>query len=377
MNAPEGSDSRRREVHGETPSFPTGSKTSFPSIFNSFKVGTRRGLLPGASLVLCFLLPMGWASFPASGRARAPRDVSIRLVIEDGYRFGGTWQFQATRVVQNCAVAFRTRFGIDLHVREYGNWRPGRGSATLGSLLSDLMAGIPPGGCDIVVGLLGPGRPAFGGSGISSYLDGYVLLNGGPACGATERLLTHELCHLFGARDLLEKGSVMGTKEPGRRFDDLTARVVTLNRDRVFDRRVFPVSVEALDEMTGLFRERAAKGLGEDDVLVMLSHLCQLKEDWAGGLDAMEEALRIHPDLDCFDRVLDGILFGDATEPSIRAYRETLLSERGYPELHIRLGLELLAGGFSEAAGTEFAKAIKADPGYSVASYDDQGLSTK
>jgi hypothetical protein len=109
----------------------------------------------------------------------------------------------------------------------------------------------------------------------------------------------------------------------------------------------------------------------------MLSHLCQLKEDWAGGLDAMEEALRIHPDLDCFDRVLDGILFGDATEPSIRAYRETLLSERGYPELHIRLGLELLAGGFSEAAGTEFAKAIKADPGYSVASYDDQGLSTK
>lgn len=377
MDASREPDSPRREGRDETPSFPTGRASSPSSLFNSFKVGTRRGLLSGASLVSCLLLITGPAARLAPAPGLPQRIVSIRFVVEEGYRFGGTWQFQTTRIVRNCAMGFRPRFGIDLRIRDYGNWGPVKGNVSLGVLLSDLMAKIPRGDCDIVIGLLGPWRVHGEGCGISSYVEGYILLNGGTACGPLEHLLTHEICHLFGARDLREKGSVMGTEQPGTRFDDLTARIVFLNRDRAFDPRIFPLPVAAVDEMARLLQGRAAKRLGEDDVHVMLSHLCQLKEDWAGALDAMENALRIHADLECFDRVFKGILFGDTREPSIRAYRDLLSTDPGHPALHYRLGMMLAGQGFLEAAEAEFAKVIESDPRQEIARYDRQSREQK
>ncbi len=125
--------------------------------------------------------------------------------------------------------------------------------------------------------------------------------------------------------------------------------------------------------MVRLLRERVARELGEDDVHVMLSHLCQLKGDWEGALEAMEKALEIRGDLACFDRVLEGILFGDASEPSVRAYRELLSAGSDHPELHYRLGLVLAGNGLPEAAAVEFANAVAVDGRREVARLDRRG----
>jgi len=105
-----------------------------------------------------------------------------------------------------------------------------------------------------------------------------------------ELMITHEFCHLFGAADLQEQGSIMDEAKPGRRFDDFTKSLIFLNKQRDFNPFVFPLSKQNLDKALSLYQKRKSLGLEEESVSVLLAVFYLEKEDYPS---MMEECLNL------------------------------------------------------------------------------------
>ena len=128
-------------------------------------------------------------------------------------------------------------------------------------------------------GVIDPGRLKSPALGIASYPHAYMLLSNVPNVEAMKYAFLHELCHIFGAIDLKEKGSVMGVVEPGLGIDRFTSEIVLLNRDRSFDRSVFPLAGSAIDAAIEHYKDRADLRRGEPQTLLFLTLLYLEKND--------------------------------------------------------------------------------------------------
>ncbi len=130
-----------------------------------------------------------------------------------------------------------------------------------------------PGGCEIAIGLVarGPDGPAE--PGLADYPGGIVLLRYEENAKGLTYVLLHELCHLFGAVDLRETGTVMSRERPGFRLDRFTVDIVRVNRDRSFRQAGGALGDERLLQALALYRERLALGLGEDDLAICIREL--------------------------------------------------------------------------------------------------------
>ena len=72
---------------------------------------------------------------------------------------------------------------------------------------------------DVVVGFSSQYHIKYDLIGIASYIKGYVLLRKMKSDSGMIRMLKHELCHLFGAFDLAQKGSIMDKENPGQKLE--------------------------------------------------------------------------------------------------------------------------------------------------------------
>ncbi|MEN6560338.1 MAG: hypothetical protein ABFD52_06165 [Acidobacteriota bacterium] len=130
-----------------------------------------------------------------------------------------------------------------------------------------------PGGYEIAIGLVarGPDGPAE--PGLADYNYGIVLLRYEENPKGLTYVVLHELCHLFGAVDLRESGTVMSRERPGFRLDRFTQDIIRVNRDRTFRRAGGPLSDERILQALNLYRERRALGLDEDGLAVCIREL--------------------------------------------------------------------------------------------------------
>src|SRR5512138_513582 len=211
------------------------------------------------------------AAYPAGGSEVTPRTVTIRLAVDHSVADLTEWRFRANIFLESAARIFHARFGIKLSVKGPGRWSPDRSRKSLEDALTDLAAKVPAEGCDIVMGVIDPDRVNSPTLGIASYTNSCILLSNALDEDAMRYAFMHELCHVFGAIDLKEKGSLMSVAGHGMGIDPFTAEAVRLNRDRIFTRGRFPLSGAGLDAAIELYKNRAGLGRGEPELYLFLT----------------------------------------------------------------------------------------------------------
>jgi hypothetical protein len=237
-------------------------------------------------------LSLALASLAASGGVRPGqavkppgRTVSVAVIADAALRGNEAWKVDVRRMVGDTSIALQGIAGLTLKIEAYDHWA--REDARLGRVsLPDLLpefldhlraAGRP--GCDIVLGLIpeGPDGPAV--PGLADYVNGVILMKYLKVKGGMRYVLLHEACHLFGAIDLRQKGSVMSLRDPTFGVDEFTRSIIRVNRDRSFRPGDCPLLEGRIDDALGLYRDRRALGLGEDELDVCLALLPRLATD--------------------------------------------------------------------------------------------------
>lgn len=291
------------------------------------------------------------------------RTVTIKLAPDRGLGNLLEWKIATARVFDDCARRFEGWFGVRLAIARTEPWFPSKSRGNLVGALEELKAGIPPGSCDIVLGVVSPDRIEDAHLGVASYPFGYAVVQDTASREALTYAILHEMCHLFGAIDLRERGSIMDIEAPGLEVDAFTAQVVALHADRVFGIPSVPVSQANLERTEALFEDRARLDRNEPEVHLLLAILHIQKNDF-------ETAAR-----DCADAIREGggspglnILLGNISlkqgdpETALEQYRRALAQQPAEAGLHFNIGLAYVQEGRLEEASAEFERALKIEP---------------
>jgi tetratricopeptide (TPR) repeat protein len=352
-----------------------------------------RKAVPGVALAALLLMP----ARPAPAAEESRRTVTIRLAVDRAVPNIIEWRFKANAFIDGATRIFRSRFRIDLSVKGPDRWAPASGRRPIEDALSDLTAKVPQDGCDIVLGVIDPERLSSRTLAIASYMNACILLNGALSEDGMRCAFLHELCHVFGAIDLKEKGSVMSLMGHGMDIDPFTAEAMRLNRERAFVRGRFPLSGAAVDPAVELYRKRANLGLGEPENYLFLTLLYLEKDDLDAATQTCTEAVVKEPGLVGLQIMLGNVRLsrGQPAQAAVH-YEKALANQSSNPGLHYNLGLAyielrgyakaarefraaltisdgfvparlslarlLLAAGSSEAAAAECRKALERDP---------------
>jgi hypothetical protein len=240
---------------------------------------------------------------------RTARTITVRVTAARDLGRNEIWMVDVTRIVGDVSQIFQDEFGIRFKIEAYGYWDPGsataasgpgksRGPATLPAILRALREHAKrvegagdrrtarrairgrPAACDILIGLVSEGSDGSPGLGIADYLNGIVVLKYPEKSGGLFYVLLHELCHLFGAIDLKEPGTVMSSSRPTFRIGGFTKAIILANRERSFRPGECPLDERQLREAIALYEGRRALALGEEELAVCLA---QLKAMLGGG----------------------------------------------------------------------------------------------
>ena len=304
------------------------------------------------------------------------RVVEVKVVADEGYQLNPMWQLRIKKNILSAQRIFRKNFGIRLHIQEFGYWCSNHALNTMADLLKDLIAKVPRNDCDIVLGLVPPGRHNCPSYGISSYPHGYVLVQETRSNAAMELLLKHELCHIFGAVDLKHKGSIMDMHDPGLEFDAFTRKLITMNRNRSFSDTVFPLDGRRIDQVISLMTRRTSLDLGEAEVHLILAFLLLEKGEYGSALVESRHALSLNPALDGIHHSL-GISYQGRgeTDKAVEEYQKALRLQPDQPNIYFNLGLAYYSIGKDDEALGAYRKALEIDPDYPQA-HTNLGYST-
>jgi Tfp pilus assembly protein PilF len=305
-----------------------------------------------------------WVIAPLLSHAASPRTVNVQIVVDAEIPNLVQWNFKARGPLNGCARLFEKEFGLRLVFRDPVRWYPKVGPGSLVRALGDLKKRAPADGTDIVAGILSPKRILSPGVGISDYTQNILLICDAPG-QVMEYALRHELCHLFGAIDLAEKGSLMSAVSPGLRIDDFTARAVRLHRDRTFERGRFPLAPGDLDAAVSLYLERSEGKAQEPQADIFLTLLYLEKGDPDAASWALNRAA-------CGDPGRPGlhVLRGDVrlaqkqAGQAIEEYRQALGEQPAECSIHLKLALAHAQQADLRAAAGECRAAIAIEPRY-------------
>ena len=239
----------------------------------------RRTLNIAAALLACLSFVPG--SSEATVAQREARVLEVKIAATMEFKSTSMWRVEMHKMVRDVSRGFKSRFGIAFKVKEWEFWQTGGGCRSLPGQLRDLTGKVPRGRCDLVIGIV-PSTisegPPFG---AADYLSAYVLIKDHPSKSGLTCILEHELCHIFGAIDLDEKGSIMSLDRRGGEYDDFTTKIIALNRHRSFTDGEFPLTPEVTEKVASFYKGRLDKqeqGRGtpsgeEKELKVVLSHL--------------------------------------------------------------------------------------------------------
>lgn len=256
----------------------------------------------------------------------------------------------------------RGALGRDLRLRDRVTWSGARDSEGLAELLARLVGGIGHEGADIVVGLVPrstPRRradPIMRDHGEASYAQGYVVLRAAaPLCEA-DRLLAHEIAHVFGGVHRRGSDNLMDPDVPGTRVDELNAALFDLHRGRLVRAQAPPLRGEALRMMWRLSGADTAAA----DTWLRVGVLAARMGDPAAASRHYERALAIAPQLRTawvnlgHARLQAGSLAGSA-----EAYFEALALDPNDGVVHHNLAIIYLSTDRPKQARASINRAIE------------------
>jgi Flp pilus assembly protein TadD len=252
-------------------------------------------------------------------------------------------------------------------------WSTARTSYDTSQLLRSLRRDVPRGAAELLVGF--SGRPCSRARhGAANVLDPDVVVMAGciaesGGVSTTEKVLSHEFAHLFGAFHVAERRSVMNDGGAAH-FDGQTSRVIRLLRNHDFGR-----GIEGVDETTrraflSIYAERPAVDLRNPIAFALsfrasaLADEGRIQEAIAGQREATQADPRDPAVRHAFGLVLQksGDLEGAAREFREAARLSPRMSE-AYSALGVVLGMQK---NLDESAVT-LRKAVQIDPGLAIA----------
>lgn len=261
-----------------------------PSVRYHFSRIVRSALLK--ILFTSFLLPVFFRSLTAQTPSRT---INIKVAFDEELQFHSKWRLTLQRVISASSRKFEKHFGIKLNVIDYENWKSDDSLTRVYDLINDLRKKVLLKDCDIVVGFSGQWTRRDDISGAAIYLRNYAVVKRMSSEQLMSLVLTHELCHLFGAIDLNEKGSIMDMKNVGKDFDAFTTRLVLLNRNRNFIPHIFPLERGKWDKVITLYKERKRLERKEVDINVMLATFYIEKKECDSAIAECLEFLESYP----------------------------------------------------------------------------------
>lgn len=177
--------------------------------------------------------------------------------------------------------------------------------------------------------------------------------------------LQHELSHLFGAVDIVQKGSVMGTDHTCNEFDKFTSQIIFYNKYRTFNPYIFPLPEDKLDEALSIYDQRKKLNRREVNINIILASIFLEKEDYDSVIEECREVIEINPDLPEIYNFL-GIAYRRKGEigRAIKEYKKVILLWPQFPEIHYNLGIALMKKGMIDEAVKEYQKDIEINPNY-------------
>jgi tetratricopeptide (TPR) repeat protein len=296
------------------------------------------------------------------------RTVTVKLAADRSIENIAEWKIAASRLLDDVFQTFQEQFGIRLVLGDIVTWRPRPVRRPLGEVLGELRKIVTPGKCDIVLGVVIPEHISSVSLGIASYPFGYILVKNLASREAMIYTLLHEVCHVFGAVDLREKGSIMGIEAPGFGIDTFTARAVRLHKDRTFGGPAYPLPKANFAEAAALFSDRARLGFAEPEVHLVLTLLFTEMNDLDSAAQACAEALHEDPGFIGLHVLLGNILLKQGSaDQAVDEYRKALELQPGEAGIHFNLGLALSQRGSLGEAKSEFEQALKIHSGYAQA----------
>jgi hypothetical protein len=244
-----------------------------------------KGWLWSIAAAALLLVASALRAYPAS---RSIRAVPVAFVAAPCLRTNEAWKVEFTRIVMEVNHYLREAMGVRLRVVDYEYLKPAPGptagapdaAGPLRRSPSDwlpLFAACPPPRAGdeygILIGLIpedpeGPACP-----GVADYPNAVIVLQYLEAKDGMMFVLLHEVCHIFGAIDLMEAGSVMSQRCPSFRLDAFTKRIMRVNRERSFRRGDGPLPEEKVREAISAYLERESLGLGERQISICLEKL--------------------------------------------------------------------------------------------------------
>lgn len=291
-------------------------------------------------LLLSFLFFIFQVGF---SQTQLSRTVNLRVAADEEFRSNKNWRLEIKRLVAASSKVFEESFGIRFEIKSFKSWISDNSQNSTFDLLNDLRRKIPQGECDAVVGFTSQFDLKYDLIGAASYLRAYVLLRKMKSDSLMIKMLTHELCHLFGAIDVDEKGSIMDKENPGQKFDAFTTQIILLNKYRNFNPYVFPLSKSKLDEVISICEQR--KRLHREEAEM-----------------ACHKAIALDPNLPEPHNIL-GILFDreERTKETLEAHRKAIRLKPDYLEAHLNLANVLFKRNILAESALHYKKVIEID----------------
>lgn len=349
--------------------------------FSGSKNNRGKIILPG--VLVCILI-----SIPSIIHPEKPplRTINIKIAADVEFKTRYQWDTKIYDLVSVCSSRFRRHFGLCLHISGIEYWKPREDLNCLEDSYNELRSKINPQDCDIVLGIVSAKYISEYPYGISDFCNGYILVKyiepgedfGIPRISGflsnkairyfkykddMELILLHELCHMFGAVDLDEEGSVMGGQNPGSRIDEFTLKIISASKNRTFTETNFPLDKRQLEEVIGIFKERRCLNRDEPQVMCFLANLLLEKGEYKSAILECQKGLCLNPlqhELLC----LLGRAYRRAgqLELAISQYLKALVFKPANSDYHFNLGLAYLDAGMTPLAIKEFRKAIELNP---------------
>ncbi len=296
------------------------------------------------------------------------RTVTLKVAVDEEYRKKGDWSTEVSRIVASTSKVFEKNFGIRFEIKNMGFWISKNSHISMMVLLNDLQGSVPHKECDIVLGFTGQHNLNNDFNGVASYLNSYILLRDVEFISTKRNTLLHELCHIFGAIDLNEQGSVMSTTRPDLRFNKFTIDIIQLNRLRHFNPYIFPLPKERLDEALSLYKQRKSLNRQELDVHIVLALIHLERENYTPMIRESLRAVEIDSNSPDGHNLL-GIAYRRTGKinQAIEHYSKVLELQPNKTEVHYNLGIAYMKKSLNEKAIDEYKKAIELDPKFAKA----------
>jgi tetratricopeptide (TPR) repeat protein len=334
------------------------------------KVRERRARKPGrtAAVLLPSFFGLALLAAPLAAQDLPPRLIKVGLAVDQGIENRAEWRIAAARLLGDCFRTFRHWFPLDLRLENITTWSPGPGRRPMAERLGELRRSVRRGSCDIVLGVILPERTEAFPLGLASYVRADILVKNLASREAMSYAVLHELCHVFGAADIREEGSIMDFDRPAFSVDAFTSQVVRLNAGRSFGRASHILPAPSLDTVISLFEDRARRGSEESEVPFFLTLLYLEKNDFDSAARACSAAAAADPRFpDLHDLMGLVHLFRGEYDLAIADYREAARAKPYSPGILFNLGLAFVQEGLLDDASAAFREALKADPGFTEA----------